>query len=40
MIRVCALGTGLALVASTLFFLSPLHYSQPDVVVVGLERAP
>jgi len=40
MIRVCAVGTGLALVASTLFFLSPLHYSQPDVVVVGLESAP
>ncbi|WP_449280793.1 VanZ family protein [Leucobacter sp.] len=39
MIRICAVGTGLALIASVLFFLSPLHYSQRDVIVADVEIA-
>lgn len=39
-IRICAAGTGLALIASVLFFLSPLHYAQRDVVVAEVEAAP
>ncbi|QBE49854.1 VanZ family protein [Leucobacter triazinivorans] len=31
--RACAVGTAIALIASVLFFLSPLHYAQRDVVV-------
>lgn len=33
MARACLIGTGLALLVSGVLFLSPLHYSQRDVIV-------